>query len=45
MTVSARYVLAALAFGIAALGFLLLPVEADGRTLNNVDGGVGQRVR
>lgn len=32
MTVSARYILAALAFGVAALGFLLLPVEADART-------------
>jgi hypothetical protein len=32
MTVSARYILAALAFGIAALGFLLLPVDADART-------------
>ena len=36
MTVSARYILAALAFGIAALGFLLLPVEADARTQSNV---------
>lgn len=32
MTVSARYILAALAFAVAALGFLLLPVEADART-------------
>jgi hypothetical protein len=32
MTVSARYILAALAFGVAALGFLLLPVDADART-------------
>jgi len=29
MTVSVRYILAALAFSLAALGFLLLPVEAD----------------
>lgn len=36
MTVPARYILAALAFGVAALGFLLLPVEADARTQNNV---------
>jgi hypothetical protein len=36
MTVSARYILAAIAFGIAALGFLMLPVEADARTQNNV---------
>jgi hypothetical protein len=28
MTVPARYILAALAFGVAALGFMLLPVEA-----------------
>lgn len=28
MTVPARYILAAIAFGVAALGFLLLPVEA-----------------
>jgi hypothetical protein len=32
MTVPARYILAALAFGVAALGFLLLPVEADARS-------------
>ncbi|HYD73615.1 MAG TPA: hypothetical protein VEF55_10780, partial [Candidatus Binatia bacterium] len=36
MTVSARYILAALAFGVAALGFLLLPVEADARTQRDV---------
>lgn len=29
MTVPARYILAALAFGVAALGFLLLPTEAS----------------
>lgn len=29
MTVPARYILAALAFGVAALGFFLLPVEAS----------------
>lgn len=28
MTVPARYILAALAFGVAALGFILLPIEA-----------------
>jgi hypothetical protein len=32
MTVPARYILAALAFGVAALGFILLPVEADARS-------------
>jgi len=32
MTVPARYILAALAFAVAALGFVLLPVEADART-------------
>ncbi len=31
MTVPARYILAALAFGMAALGVLLLPVAADAR--------------
>jgi hypothetical protein len=36
MTVSARYILAALAFGVAALGFLLLPVEADARSQRDV---------
>lgn len=32
MTVSTRYILAALAFGVAALGLLILPVDADART-------------
>ena len=36
MTVPARYILAALAFGVAALGFLLLPVDADARTARDV---------
>jgi hypothetical protein len=36
MTVPARYIIAALAFGVAALGFLLLPVEADARTQSGV---------
>jgi hypothetical protein len=36
MTVPTRYILAALAFGVAALGFLLLPTEADARSQSNV---------
>jgi hypothetical protein len=38
MSVPARYILAAIAFAIAALGFILLPVGAA------ADGGVGQGV-
>lgn len=48
MTVPARYILAALAFGVAALGFMLLPVEADARSQRDVpqcmgSGGCGPR--
>jgi hypothetical protein len=34
MTVPARYILAAIAFGVAALGFFLLPVEASADCVN-----------
>jgi hypothetical protein len=51
MTVPARYILAAIAFAIAALGFMLLPVDAatarSETTFNGamtMDGGVGQGV-
>jgi hypothetical protein len=40
MTVPARYILAAIAFGVAALGLFLLPADAA----ITMDGGVGQGV-
>jgi hypothetical protein len=41
MTVPTRYILAAIAFGIAALGLFLLPTDAA----MTMDGDVGQGVR
>jgi hypothetical protein len=40
MTVPARYILAAIAFGVAALGLFLLPADAA----MTMDGGVGPGV-
>lgn len=39
-----RYILAALAFGVAALGYLLLPVGAD-VGVSAADDGAGQGMR